>query len=303
MLVEVLARAGSPVRSARTLRPRARRGSASSATSAHWSGCSQRSHSIRPIECVVLSTDALSSSVSSDRASECVSTPSSIPAASAVVMSSPGRALLRLEQLVGEAPQVAERLANVAHHRRVAGERLQRDRRPVRELRARAPRRSRPSNRRSSAGFGCATSVMNSQLAGVAQRVEQLADQARGLFAERLDPSWREPGHDDAPEVLVVAAFGAEQGARDLRRRVPSGPARRIISKMPGRNAGSSSSALHPAYESTPRPFGVRTIHDSSRIVRSCPWGSAAKASVVWSRNGSSPVDTGTRRQRTGRRE
>jgi hypothetical protein len=58
----------------------------------------------------------------------------------------------------------------------------------------------------------------------------------------------------------------------------PSGPARRIISKTPGRNAGSSNSALQPAYGHA-ETVGVRTIHDSSHPSQCVRIG--ANASVV----------------------
>ena len=100
--------------------------------------------------------------------------------------------------------------------------------------------------------------------AGTVHLVEQIADQAGGAGAEHFDPSGREPGHDDAPQVLVVAALRSEQSARTLDGG-SVGTGARIISKTPGRNAGSSNNALQPWYESTPRPVGVRTIHDSGR--------------------------------------
>ena len=165
----------------------------------------------------MLSTDALNNSVSSDRASAWVSR----------TLFDPGHergrdvvarfALLRLEQLGGEAAQVPDGVAHVAHHRRVAGERLQRDPRPVGELgpathvAADHPAEDRRRDPRRDVGHELAT-------AGTVHVVEQIADQIGGAGTEHFDPSGREPGHDDAPEVLVVAAFRPEQGARALDR-------------------------------------------------------------------------------------
>ncbi len=165
-----------------------------------------------PIECVVLSTDALRSSVSNDRASEWVSS-AALDADGERSRDVVARfALLRLEQLVGEAPEIPERIANITHHFRVARKRLQRDRRPVCELRAALHvAADHPTEDRGRNPLGDVAHEL--ALARGAQRVEQVTDQTGGLGAERLDPSWSEPRRDHTPEVLMVAAFGAEQGA------------------------------------------------------------------------------------------
>ena len=170
------------------------------------------------------------------------------------------RALLRLEQLVGEASQVAERLTNIAHHGRIAGERLQRDRRPVRELGSAfdvAADHPTEDRRRDSGG-----DVGHELAVRPRHRIASSRSPTRSAVCSRSVSIRRgvNQGDDDPPEVLVITAFGAEQGPRTLRRRTPSGLARRIISKMPGRNAGSSSERVAPGVREHSET--VRRAHD-----------------------------------------
>ena len=122
-------------------------------------------------------------------------------------------ALLR-DQLVGEASQLADRFDHVVHHRRIAGERLERDARPVGELGATG---DVAADHPAEHGGRDAGRDVGHELTPIVSgnRVEQLTDERDGLGAQGLDATGREPRHHDPTQILVVASLGPQQRPPD----------------------------------------------------------------------------------------
>jgi len=158
------------------------------------------------MECVVLSTDALRSSVSSERTSRRVSTPlldRSEQGARDVVARRP----LLLDQCASSGPR------DVAPHHPAE----HRGRDPVRDV-----------------GHELAATIPRH--AG-----DQLIDEGGRLRTQCLDAARGEPRHHHATQFLVVGAFGAEEGAANHLE--PAGPEVGIHEERVARRAGEQTDA------------------------------------------------------------
>ena len=150
--------------------------------------------------------------------------------------------------VVGEATQLADRDDDVVHHRRITGERLERD--ASTSGASSGPRStSHPTIQQNTVGGMGVATVAHELAAAVAcrRRSSRSSTSADGPGAQGLDATWREPRHDCPSQLLVVVALGAEQRAPARVTVDRSGEARRIISNTPGWKSGSTMTALQPA--------------------------------------------------------